>query len=892
MSQKNKFVKKGHIYRTLVASALIANGIFQFVAPVLAEGTAAGQTIDNTATATYEDPNNPGVPINATSNTVTVAVAEVAGITVVGAGPVFKNDANGDGNFNARDEFYFVYDVENVGNDPTKFRIPGTPTVLGEGTLNGLVQISYDGTTWIDVQAAGATTDSVKPGDVVKVRVPVTVNDNAPSNAKISVELGDTDPDAQNQLYVEYPVDPNIYNDPNNKNVFTVDNTETENGDVTGNPVNGVRESSATQEITVDSSLTTYALAKILKTNSNYQSAGATGPIGDTLDYNLRLEVLNTDPTGNNISPVALQGKAVPGLTGNNILVSDAIPAGTNLKTVTAPPGWTAVYSLGDPKALPGNKANAATWQTTVPSDLSTVGRVGFVKTGSVDPNTIVTGFKIKVEVTSELSSVTVANVAQLFGATPNGKDVYDESGDAQPSNYDEDNQSFPGTGNTPGQVPTTIAPADIDDGYIDLTDAGDGDTGTTPNGTPDELEGPNGYGTDVNNDNSGTGKGGEANVFKINAVGVSSVLNGPNGAPTANVGGDNNIDFTNKSATVAKDDSKPDSKINPGSVSFTNTVQNTGNSNADIILKPQVPATPGDLPDGTTVTITYDNNGTNEIAVYTYDTDTVGSEKFALTSSTRTIPDPNNAGATIPAPIKILAVPSNATKNYTVDVNLPENTDLSTNDGTEKGSPVPIRAFVDNDNDGDADPIDTDNDGTPDTPAQNVTINRVYVGYLKLVKTSRILNSEGQPKFPTDGSFDNTNKSPKPGDIIEYKIEYQNISEVAGGPGNVVLNANKVVITEDGTTGGNNWALDNDDDKEIDTINIPGKAVAATATINYAPSGDNENVTAYTVASQVAPGVTKTFTFQRRVNSVSPTGTAKNPPAPTLTPTPNPNPS
>ena len=75
MSQKKKFVKKGRVYRSLVASALIANGVFQFVAPVLAEGGAAGQTIDNTATATYEDPNNPGVTINTTSNTVQVTIA-------------------------------------------------------------------------------------------------------------------------------------------------------------------------------------------------------------------------------------------------------------------------------------------------------------------------------------------------------------------------------------------------------------------------------------------------------------------------------------------------------------------------------------------------------------------------------------------------------------------------------------------------------------------------------------------------------------------------------------------------------------------------------------------------------------------------------------------------
>ena len=104
MSQKKKFVKKGRIYRSLVASALIANGIFQFVAPVLAQATSAGGEIKNSATATYEDPNNPNTPINTTSNEVVVQVAEVAGITVTTAGTTPINDADGDGAADARSE--------------------------------------------------------------------------------------------------------------------------------------------------------------------------------------------------------------------------------------------------------------------------------------------------------------------------------------------------------------------------------------------------------------------------------------------------------------------------------------------------------------------------------------------------------------------------------------------------------------------------------------------------------------------------------------------------------------------------------------------------------------------------------------------------------------------
>lgn len=859
MSQKNNLIKnQGGIYRSLVA-----NGVFQFIAPVLAEGTAANQEINNTATATYEDED--GNEINATSNTVTVTVAEVAGITVEGVEIPFKDggDANQDGNYNATDEFYFIYDVTNVGNDPTKFKIPDKPVIDGPGTLTGNAEI-FDGTNWNPVPDGGTETGSVAPGGVVKVRVPLRVNDNAKTGQQISVKLGDTPNDAQNQPYAQGP-DADA-----NKDVFTVDNLDADNvsGEAAGElPQDQAREASATLSVTVDAGDKSYTLAKILKTNSNYKQAGDDGPISDTLEYDLSLEVLSNDPTQSGINPAALEGTDIniDGTTSKNILVSDAIPAGTKLANVNTPAGWSIVYNT-----VNAVNASSANWSATAPSDLATVKRIGFVRTGEIAAGSAaVTGFKITVEVTSTANSVTIANVAQLFGESPNGSDVYDESGDAQPSNYNEGTKLFPGT-TQEGDIPGEIADNDIDDGSIDPTDS-DG------NGTPDELEGDNGYGTDVNNDNTGSGTGGEANVYKINAAAATSVLNGPENAPDAEFNGDNNKDFTNKSAAVPEGIAPDGTVPNPGTVSFTNTLQNTGNSNADIVLEPQAPETAADLPPDTEVTITFDKGGANEqVAQYTYN-----GTSFNLNTSTR-----NDNGT--PLPIKIDEIASNDTKNYTVDVVLPANTALSTDaadDDDEKGYPVPIRAFVDNNNNGQADEIDDDNDpNTPEVAAQNVTINRVYVGYLKLEKLSRILNADGTEKQGFT-QFNQDDKSPAPGEIIEYQIRYENISEVSLAPGNVILNAKNVVIVEDGTTGGNNWALDNDGDGELDTINVPTTAKvvddndndATDATIAYDPASD-ETTTKYTVtAVEVAPGVIRKFTFQRRVNQVSPTGTADN---------------
>ncbi|MEO1560549.1 MAG: hypothetical protein AAFS12_13285, partial [Cyanobacteria bacterium J06632_19] len=162
MSQKKKIVKKGQVYRSLVAAALIANGVFQFIAPVLAQATTAGGEIKNSATATYEDPNNPNTPINTTSNEVVVQVAEVAGVTVTAAGTTPITDTDGDGAADAGDKFYFNYTVTNVGNDPTKFRIPNLATTTGPATVSGDLEVSIDGgTTWAPITGTEIETASV-----------------------------------------------------------------------------------------------------------------------------------------------------------------------------------------------------------------------------------------------------------------------------------------------------------------------------------------------------------------------------------------------------------------------------------------------------------------------------------------------------------------------------------------------------------------------------------------------------------------------------------------------------------------------------------------------------------------------------------------------------------
>ncbi|MEO1428481.1 MAG: hypothetical protein AAFV71_05315 [Cyanobacteria bacterium J06633_8] len=863
MSQKKKIVKKGQVYRSLVAAALIANGVFQFIAPVLAQATTAGGEIKNSATATYEDPNNPNTPINTTSNEVVVQVAEVAGVTVTAAGTTPITDTDGDGAADAGDKFYFNYTVTNVGNDPTKFRIPNLATTTGPASVSGNLEFSPDGgTTWTPITTTEIETGSIPVNGTVQVRVPVEVAAGATAGTPITVQLGDTPADDQNQL-----------RDPNGGDVYTVDNPDNTGaatdvaGEVNGNPVNGTREASATQQITVDEALKTYALAKVLKERSAYSNSGTLTDItDDTLTYDLSVEVEQNDPTGNGINPAPLVGTPI-GLDGSQqtrILISDAIPAGTDLASVITPPGWKAVYT---DTAIAANANDAATqwktYDTTPPTNLANVTRIGFVNdptvVTSVNPGQMVTGFKVNLTVEAGAAApLTVNNIAQLFGSTPDGDNdpntnnppVIDESGDNMPSNFTE-NPTGPAT---PPAGTDTTGPGGNPDGVPDAPP-------TVGTGIPN----PATDGVDSGNNNTGTGENGEVNQFIIDPT-ANELVNGPDGDADAIGPTDNNDDFTNKSSLVPPG-LAPDAgtTIDPSPVPFTNTVSNGGAAPADISLIPTPLTDPTDLPNGTTVTVSYGSDS----AVYTYDQAT---NTFTSTDPVITVP----------------AVAPGAEVNYGVEVNLPTGTPLSTDlavpadptQGYVGGFPVPITSF-----------IDQGTAGLDPTDVQNTTIDRVYTGYLRLDKETRILKGDGPDPLNDDGTFSKGPKTPSKGNIIEYRTTYTNISEAQSGTGNVTLDADKVVIKEDGvggdTNGGsaaaNNWALDTDGDNIIDTSNVVGTAgdsngsnmmfysgnPATTVAGDQTGTDANTDVTKYVneVTNPVAPGTNGEFTFQRKVN-------------------------
>jgi len=830
------------IFRAFVTAVLLTNGFFLFASPALADGTTAGTAITNTANATYVDANNPGTTINSTSNPVTVTVAEVAGITVTPSGIV--DSTPGATTIVPGNLLVATYTVTNVGNSPTDFQIPNISTITtGQATVSGQLptdknnmtpasgQLQYSldgGATWTNVPTGGLTTTAIPVGGTVLVRVPITVQQGAQSSSTITDRLGDTPGGAQNQARIS-----------DGDDVFTVDPT----GDTLGPPVNGTREASATQSVTVGGTSNVMALATVLKAMASYNNNNTPSLLtDDILTYSLSLQVQSTDVTNSTppIVPAALAGTTinVNSTSGTYILISDAIPQYTKLYAAPTPPsGWLVVYTTSPTSTT----ADQAAWTTALPTGgLTAVTRVGFVNNTnvvtSIATGATIAGFNIQV-VTSQIlpgtTTETINNIAQAFGKTagnPSGPLIYDDSGDQVPDNYNSTTKTFP-----------TSPTAAGDTGYY---------TGTVPSAD-----------TDSGNNNTGTNNGtnasypaGDVNVYTIQMASQYGVLNGPLNTPAAIGPTSNNDDFTNKSAFVPPN-TAPGTAISPSPVSFSNTVQNTGvNGPETISLLPTPPSTTTNLPNGTLVTISYQSIS----ATYIYNS---GSGTFTFQSGT---------GATANTPVQISNLAVNTTANYGVSVALPPSTPLSTDTNIQRGFPVPITASTPN--------------GTSGT-LSNITIDQVYTGFLQLLKLSQILPGTGPAVQGTDGTLSTTAKKPAPGNIIVYEIQYTNISTPAVGSGDVILNASNVVITENGTTGGNNWALDNDGNGVIDTSNIIGTAKdsgAATITfysgnpvsttpLNTEQSGTtvNTDVTQYidTVTGQIAPGVQRTFTFQRKVN-------------------------
>jgi hypothetical protein len=264
----------------------------------------------------------------------------------------------------------------------------------------------------------------------------------------------------------------------------------------------------------------------------------------------------------------------------------------------------------------------------------------------------------------------------------------------------------------------------------------------------------------------------------------IGSVLIGPSGAAGAVGPNDNNDDYTNKSVNTGIAGVAPAGNTTAlGQLVYVNTVQNTGNTSDTFTLDaPSVPA-------GFTVEISTDG-GTSYTTV--------------------------SGGGSVS-----LAIAFGASANIQVRITEPAGNTVLT------GFDTVIRAT---------------SGATP--AANNRTIDRLYTGFVRLVKSYTVTNSTG-----VGGATDAV-----PGAVITYNITYENISTSNGDASCVKLTAQNVVITEDGLAAPNNW----------------GSFTTHTGTPSDTGSGVVVivNATTYTdTVASLAPGASAVFSFQRSIN-------------------------
>lgn len=264
----------------------------------------------------------------------------------------------------------------------------------------------------------------------------------------------------------------------------------------------------------------------------------------------------------------------------------------------------------------------------------------------------------------------------------------------------------------------------------------------------------------------------------------IGSVLIGPSGAPGAVGPNDNNDDYTNKSVNTGIAGVAPGGATTAlGQLVYVNTVQNTGNTSDTFTLDaPSVPA-------GFTVEISTDG-GTNYTTV--------------------------SGGGSVS-----LAIAFGASANIHVRITEPAGNTVLT------GFDTVIRAT-----------------STATPAANNRTIDRLYTGFVRLVKSYTVSNATG-----VGGATDAV-----PGAVITYNITYENISTSNGDASCVKLTAQNVVITEDGLAAPNNW----------------GSFTTHTGTASDTGSGVVVvvNATTYTdTIASLAPGASAVFSFQRSIN-------------------------
>ncbi|MBS1807495.1 MAG: hypothetical protein JST84_04820 [Acidobacteria bacterium] len=374
------------------------------------QATPGGTVISNQATATYQDTS--GNTLSAVSNTVSVTVANVAGLTITPDGLAVANAT-------PLTVKTLTYTVTNSGNfsQSVIYKASGASIVVtGPVTVQKAV-IDLNGNGIIDAtdtdiftNGADVTSATLAQNGTHNVLVQVQVQAAATAGATITVNLGDTTTGG-----------PGFDSQPTDSSA---------NGVVTSSAtaVNGILEAKGSQTFNVleDAKIRVTLTAPAGPLTPGSDIAYSTQACNDSVNTPVTALTLSGGPAGNNSS----------------VYIIAPIPANTTLKAGQAFPGST-LYTTAPLTVAP----TAAAWTATAPATLSSVTRIAFATGSSLATGTCTASYPFIVTINSGVNPITVPNISEIvdaFGTNSLGTTITDQSGDPTPmagdgnANFDE----------------------------------------------------------------------------------------------------------------------------------------------------------------------------------------------------------------------------------------------------------------------------------------------------------------------------------------------------------------------------------------------------------------------------------------------------------------------
>jgi hypothetical protein len=364
-----------------------------FASATFAQSTAGGTQIQNQASATYSD--GSGNNYSTVSNTVTVTVANVSGLTITpDAGSRASVVAGQTG-------VLYNFRVTNTGNfsDQVRFLANGQSVQLtGAGTITAaVIDVNNSGTinagdTDILTNSSDVISAAIAQNGFIDVIVSVNISSSAAASSTINVQLGDAttgNPTFDNQA---------------------ANTSAREVRTVSGSSVNGLREARGDMSATVESD------AQLVLTLN-----APSGPVALGSNIGYTWQVCNTGAR----SAQSITLTNAPGGSNAGVFIIAPIPVGTALASGQTFPAGT-LYSTSALTVSP----LTATYTTTPPANLADVRRVAFNVGATLAAGACSASIAMAVTVTTTDASLDIFEIGDTFGNNSNGVQLTDQSGD------------------------------------------------------------------------------------------------------------------------------------------------------------------------------------------------------------------------------------------------------------------------------------------------------------------------------------------------------------------------------------------------------------------------------------------------------------------------------